>query len=119
MPSPYSYDLRTKVLEAIDDGMGKTRASKIFKISRNTINGWLSRRNETGDYRAKEGYQKGYGGKIQDLEKFQEFAREHGSQTQKEMAEAWPESISDVTLGKALKKINFTRKKNLWISRKR
>lgn len=113
MPSPYSYDLRTKVLEAIDEGMGKTRASKIFKISRNTINEWLSRRNETGDYRAKEGYQKGYGAKIQDLEKFKEFAGEQGSQTQKEMAQAWPESISDVTLGKALKKINFTRKKKV------
>jgi hypothetical protein len=28
MPAPYSYDLRTKVIEAIDGGMGKTQASK-------------------------------------------------------------------------------------------
>ncbi|OWY66263.1 hypothetical protein B7486_37845, partial [cyanobacterium TDX16] len=41
MPAPYSYDLRRKVIEAIDGGMGKTEASKIFKISRNTINLWL------------------------------------------------------------------------------
>ena len=27
------------------------------------------------------------------------------------MAELWPEPVSDVTLGKALKKIEFTRKK--------
>lgn len=33
MPAPYSYDLRIKVIEAIDEGMGKTQASKIFKIS--------------------------------------------------------------------------------------
>lgn len=113
MPAPYSYDLRIKVIEAIDGGMGKTQASKIFKISRNTINLWLHRRKETGDYRAKEGYQQGYDTKIPDLDVFKEFAREHGSQTQQEMAEAWEGEISDRTIGKALKRIRFTRKKNL------
>ncbi len=119
MPAPYSYDLRIKVIEAIDEGMRKTQASKIFKISRNTINLWLQRRKETGDYRGKEGYQQGYRPKITDLEKFKEVAQKHGSQTQEEMAEAWEGEISDRTIGKALKKIGFTRKKNLWISRKR
>lgn len=119
MPAPYSYDLRIKVIEAIDGGMGKTQASKIFNISRNTINLWLNKRKQTGDYRAKKGYQQGYGSKITDLEKFREFARKHGSQTQAEMAEAWEKEISDQTIGKALKKIGFTRKKNLRISRKR
>lgn len=51
-------------------------------------------------------------------EEFLEFARKHGSQTQREMAEAWPGEISDLTIGKALKKIGFTRKKNLRLSRK-
>ncbi len=119
MPAPYSYDLRIKVIEAIDEGMGKTQASKIFKISRNTLNLWLHRRKETGGYRAKVGYQQGYGAKITDLENFKEFARKHGSQTQQEMAEAWEGEISDRTIGKALKKIRFTRKKNLRVSRKR
>jgi transposase len=84
-----------------------------FKISRNTINLWLHKREETGDYKASDGYQKGYGAKITDLEKFKEFARKHRSQTQREMAEAWSEAISDLTIGKALKKMGFTRKKNL------
>jgi transposase len=119
MSAAYSYDLRRKVIEAIDGGMGKTQASKIFKISRNTINLWLRKREETGDYRASVGYQRGYGAKITDLEEFQEFARKHGSQTQKEMASSWPGEISDRTIGKALKKIRFTRKKNLRLSRKR
>ncbi len=34
MPASYSYDLRTKVINAIDEGMGKTQVSRIFKISR-------------------------------------------------------------------------------------
>lgn len=112
MPVPYSYDLRRKVIEAIDGGMGKTQASKTFKISRNTINLWLHKRQKTGEYRADDGYQRGYGAKITDLEDFKEFVRKHGSQTQREMAEAWPGKISDKTIGKALKKIGFTRKKN-------
>lgn len=111
MPGAYSYDLRRKVIGAIDEGMGKTQASQIFKISRNTINLWMQRREETGDYRAKSGYQKGYGKKIPDLEKFREFALKNGSQTQREMAQAWEEKISDKTIGKALSEIGFTRKK--------
>lgn len=118
MATPYSYDLRTKVLQAIDGGMTKTQASRVFSISRNTINLWLKRREETGDYKAIDGYQKGYQPKIASLEKFREFAREHGKKTQAEMAQAWNGEISARTIGKALKKIGFTRKKNLWVSRK-
>lgn len=95
MPASYSYDLRTKVINAIDGGMKKTQASRIFAISRNTIDLWLKRREETGDYQEKLGYQQGYNPKISDLEKFQQFATLNGSKTQAEMAEAWPEEISD------------------------
>ena len=119
MPVPYSYDLRKKVIDAIDEGMSKTEASQIFRMSRNTINLWLRKREETGDYKAEIGYQKGYNPKITDLEKFEKFAQVHGSLTQKEMAEKWREKISDRTIGKALKKLNYTRKKNLWVSRTR
>jgi transposase len=119
MPAPYSYDLRIKVINAIDEGMGKTQVSRIFRISRNTIDLWLKKREETGDYQAEIGYQQGYNSKISDLEKFRAFAEANGSLTQKEMAEKWSEKISDRTVGKALKKIGYTRKKNLRLSRKR
>ena len=115
MPASYSYDLRTKVISALADGMGKSRASRTFKISRNTIDLWLKQRKETGDYRPKVGYQHGYNKKITDLDKFKEFAQAQGSKTKKEMAEAWSENISDRTIGKALKKIGYTRKKKLTV----
>ncbi len=69
MPASYSYDLRTKVIKALDDGMGKTQVSRIFKISRNTIDLWLKKRAQTGDYRAEVGYQQGYNSKITDARK--------------------------------------------------
>lgn len=118
MPIAYSYDLRTKVINAIDEGMGKTQVSRIFKISRNTIDIWLKKREKTGDYQAEFGYQQGYNAKISDLEKFKEFAEANGSLTQKEMAEKWPEKISDRTIGKALKKIGYSRKKKLTVIKK-
>lgn len=90
-------------------------ASKIFNISRNPIDLWLKRREETGSYQAKQQYQKGYGAKITDLEKFKEFAQKNGHLTQKEMAEAWEKDISDRTISKVLKKINFSRKKRVTV----
>ncbi len=118
MPAPYSYDLRHKVMSALSEGMTKTQVSRVFQISRNTIDIWLKKREKTGSYEAEQGYQRGYQSKITDLEEFKEFALKNGSLTQKEMAEAWKEDISDRTIGKALKKIGYTRKKNLWLSRK-
>ena len=107
------------MIEAIERGMRKSQTSKIFNISRNPINLWLKRREETGSYQAKAQYQKGYGAKITDLEQFKEFAQKNGHLTQKEMAQAWETNISDRTISKALKKINFSRKKNLRLSGKR
>lgn len=41
MPKPYSYDLRQKVIQAIElDGLKKSEASQLFNISRNTIDLW-------------------------------------------------------------------------------
>ena len=113
MGKAYSYDLRTKVIEAIDRGMKKIDDSRTFNISRNTINLWLKKRELTGDYEEKKGYQRGYGHKIQNWEKFRKFAKKNGDRTQAEMAEAWDEKISQRTISRGLKKLGFTRKKRL------
>lgn len=112
MTNAYSYDLRQKVIEAIElDGLKKSEASKICHLSRNTIDQWLKRKAATGDYRAK-GYQPSGGeAKITDWEAFRSFACAHQDKTQSEMAALWPEPISQRTISRALKKIGFTRKK--------
>ena len=114
MPKPYSYDLRQKVMQAIEfDGLKKSEASLLFNISRNTIDLWLKRQAETGDFRALPNQHPGNGHKITDWEKFREFAEAHGDKTQVEMAQLWEGQISDRTISRALKKIGFTRKKRL------
>ncbi len=48
MAKPYSNDLRQKVIDAIElDGRKKCEVSGIFKISRNTIDLWLKRKQGT------------------------------------------------------------------------
>ena len=46
---PYSKDLRSRVLAAVDRGAGKEEAAKTFSVSVPTIKRWLRRRRETGD----------------------------------------------------------------------
>ena len=113
MPSPYSDDLRQKVLDAVDNGYSKSHVSRLFNISRNTIDLWLKRRKETGSLSAIRDYRRGPQGKIKDLEQFRAFATEHGHLTQKGMAAQWHEPISDPAISKALRRIGFTRKKRV------
>lgn len=113
MPAPYSYDMRTKAIEAVKRGEGKTQVSRMFNISRNTLDLWLKREQETGDYQAITNYQKGSHHKITDWERFKKFAQEHGGKTQAQMAKLWGEGVTQQNISKALAKIDFTRKKNL------
>lgn len=102
MPKPYSYDLRKKVIQAIElDGMKKSAAAIAFNISRNTINLWLKRKQETGDYSAKPNQPPGHGHKISDWEKFRAFAQTYGQKTQGEMAGLWDGKISALSISRA------------------
>ncbi|CDM94426.1 hypothetical protein AmaxDRAFT_3372 [Limnospira maxima CS-328] len=112
MPAPYSYDLRQKVINAIElDGIPKTEASQVFHVSRNTINLWLQRKEHTGDFLPKPNRPPGHSHQITDWQKFQAFAQEHGHKTSAQMAQLWDDDISPRTISRALKKIGFTRKK--------
>lgn len=87
--------------------------SRMFKISRNTIDLWLRREKETGDCKAITNYQQGNRHKITDWERFREFAREHGDKTQAEMASLWGDGITQQNISDALSKIGLSRKKKL------
>ena len=68
MAKPYSYDLRRKVIDAIElDGMKRCEASEHFHISRNTINQWFQLKAETGDVNPKVREPTGHCHKITDM----------------------------------------------------
>jgi len=86
MPAPYSDDLRTKVIAAIDRGEKKSHVSRMFNISRDTIDRWLQRRQKTGNAKAAQAYQRGHSHRIKNWDEFRAFADKHGDKTQAEMA---------------------------------
>lgn len=112
MPKPYDYDLRCKVIEAIElNGMKPSEASECFGISRNTIHQWFQLKAETGDLKPKSVAHAGHSHKITDWSKFEGFVLKYADKTQAQLAELWDGEISERTISRALKKIGFTRKK--------
>lgn len=83
----------------------------MFDISRNTLDEWLKLREATGQVSPKVYRSRGPAPKIADLIEFRCFASTRGHLTQQQMADEWPEPVSNRTIGKALKEIGFTRKK--------
>ncbi len=119
MPAPYSTDLREKAVNAVEKGEKKSYICRTLNISRNTLDLWIKKKKQTGSLAPVTDYHRGPQPKIDDLDKFKEFAKENGHLTQKQMAEKWPESVSPARIGKALKKIDFTRKKKLTLTGKK
>jgi transposase len=103
MPKTYSYDFRQKVIEAIElNGYQKRKVSQMFKISRNTINLWLKRKKETGDFQAFSSRPKTDHLKIDNGQKFRDFVKVNGDKTQEEMASLWKGEISPRTRASTL-----------------
>lgn len=111
MSDPYSYDLRTKAIEAVERGERKIDVCRMLKISRNTLDLWLERIAQTGDYQAITNFQKGCRHKITDWDRFAEFAKQHGDKTQAQMASLWGDNVSQQNISDALRKLGLSRKK--------
>lgn len=115
MGAAYPVEMRQKALAAVDRGEKKLHVSRMFDISRNTLDLWLKRREATGQVEPQAYQRRGPVPKIADLDEFRRFVQPRGHLTQQQMADEWPEPVSNRTIGKALKAIGFTRKKNLWV----
>lgn len=113
MPAPYSYDLRQKAIAAVQGGERKSEVCRMLNISRNTLDLWLKREEQTGNYQAMTHFQKGSRHKITDWERFQAFAQKHGGKTQKEMASLWGDNVTQQNISDALAKLGLSRKKRL------
>lgn len=52
--SPYSKDLRKKVINYLNKGKTQKEASEIFGVHRNTLSRWYNRYKKEGNYEAKK-----------------------------------------------------------------
>ena len=113
MPAPYSYDLRTKAVNAYYRGEKKIAICRLMKISRNTLNLWLERERETGDFQASANHPTRENRKIQDWERFNQFVKQHKDKTQQQIADLWGENLTQQNVSDGIKKLGITRKKKL------
>jgi transposase len=108
----YSIDLRERVMEAVNKGIWQLKEiSALFNVNVKTIYKWRKIFKTTGSLAPKTGFERGHSHKITNFDEFKIFIKNNPDLTLKEMAQKWG-NISPKTIGRALKKINFTRKKN-------
>src|SRR5258706_1322360 len=102
----YSIDLRERVIKFIEKSGNKTKAAKVFNISRTTIHEWLLKKTKTGtleDAKPKRGWKK------LEPKALISYVQSHPEATLREYADHFKASVPSVCL--ALKKLKITRKK--------
>ena len=113
MPSPYSNDLRKRVMDHYERHGSATLTSQVFSISRSVIYDWKKLKASTGSLKAKGGYQAGYNHKIQNAEEFRQCVEENSGLTLQELIKKSGIEMSLNTCSRQLKKRAITRKKRL------
>ena len=113
---PYSVDLRERVVGAIRLGMTRAKASAIYNVCQKTIYSWLLLEERTGSLEPKTGFQKGHSPGITDHKAFKQFVDDHGDHTQEEIAQYF--SVGSSTVSRTLKKVGYSRKKRVKLTRK-
>jgi transposase len=110
MSAHYSNDFRNKIVNLVKKGMRKSTIAKQLEIGRSTIDRWLDLKAKFGSVTSQKPIRKGQIPKINNLDEFKKFADANRNLTQKEMAEQYG-NVSRITIGRALRKIGYTRKK--------
>jgi transposase len=107
----YSNDLRERVVKARLSGMSVAEVVECFSVDDNSVYRWVSQYKQTGSFLPKKrgGYKKP---KIQDMQKFEAFAKAHAHSTLARMREQWDTEVSEMSLSRSLKRLGWTRKKN-------
>jgi transposase len=109
MSSPYSVDLRKRVMKAIHQGMKKTVACEMFTVCKQTLYNWIALEKKQGHLAPLSGFQQGHSHKIKDMEAFRCYVDEHADYTLVELAKHF--KVGKSTIGRALIKLGYSRKK--------
>jgi transposase len=115
--SPYSLDLRKKVINYLNKGKTQKEVSEIFGVHRNTVSRWNMRYRQEGSCAAKE--RLGYKSKL-DYNKIELFARNNADAKLSVIGAKF--GISKSHAGLILKKLGFSYKKKpspMWRQRQK
>lgn len=104
----YSIDFRRCVVENIESGMSWDEASRIFKVSRDSVGRWLRQFRETGC--VSDAPRKPYKKRKVDVEQLLAMVESRDDATLEELAA--PFGVYPSTIDYHLRKMKITRKKN-------
>lgn len=116
MPSPYSQDLRHRVITKLKEGISAQELADSFMIGIATVRRWWKRYKVEGTYEARSGYQNGHSHKISNVDTIKDLLAQNPSMTCLEISMTLG-NVSKSTVYNYLKKMKFTRKKSLPIRR--
>jgi transposase len=115
----YSLDLRTRIVQAVEDGMTKSKVARTFSISLATVKNDVRQHEATGSLAARP-----IPGRPRAIPPEQEAAlvahlRARPDTTLAELREDWKReqgaSVSITTLSRAIRRLRWTRKKRRWM----
>jgi transposase len=114
----YSTDLRERVVRAVDEGKSRDEISEMLDVSRSTIKRYLKQRKEQGDLAPKA--IPGRPAKKRDAlcaELLPQLEANRDA-TLEEHCQIWKaeqgQEVSAKTMGRAIKRLGWTRKKSRW-----
>lgn len=122
MPKAHSLDLRVRVIDAYRGGMSVAEVCALFKVHRNCVYNWDKLERKKGSLKPQYENCTGRCSTIKPDENFEEFAKIHAYNTLQKMAETWgaanKKTVSQMAVSRTLKKLGWTRKKRLIITKK-
>jgi transposase len=115
MPTAYSLDLRTRVLNDRENGMSSNDVAKKYSIAVATVNSWRQQQRETGSIAPKK-YKRGPKIKLAPYEKeVRQLVADHPDATLEELHAQLPnkDEVTVVTLHNFWKRVKIKWKKRL------
>jgi transposase len=115
----YSIDLRERIVQAVEQGMTKSRAARTFSVSLATVKNYVRQLQQTGSLAPRP-----IPGRPREIPPEQDAAlvaqlRAAHDATLDELRTAWETvtgvTVSIATLSRAIKRLKWTRKKRLWV----
>jgi transposase len=106
--SPYSQDLRIKVINYVEQGNSQSSAAKIFGIHENTISRWNVRKKTEGTLLARA--RLGFKSKV-DKQKLEDFVKNNPNMRLQDIGKNF--AISRSQTGRILKELGYSYKKKL------
>src|SRR4051795_5142389 len=113
--TPYSQDLRQRILETVERGEGSLRQiARRFLVSLSFVTRLLQLHRSTGSLRPRP-HGGGHPAKLgpQDLERLRELVRQQPDATLEELRQRLGVSCSTMTIARALRKLRLSRKKKI------